>query len=385
MHSEKIHNSVLVLFVLTNRVAVPVVSTEWGAMPVIKPINLVITAILAIVVAGGEPLLTPGAVQAQDMRQAYPQEILQKDAGRLETAIRKIADIGIRPSLKPNEQQVFDRIDFQFPLPKRNDYYLNFYAYLHKGRSVVVMPVLSLKIMEDLATAYAWLFYNNYSLSTVDLYFTMLQHRPRRKFRNGTYPPLLDALGIPKNALDNPQVDKLSLSFRNEAFAFILLHEMGHILFRHKGYDEITKAQARADETQSDRFALNVLERTGTPPLGAVLFFQAQFYSMPHKGEFKSEDAWQDYLHKRSTHPLTGDRLKDMARYISGPLADRRPNEKVIWKFIGQGLTTIIGILNDVELQRCMKLVAQNSPIEILLPRRQVASLQMNENCIGRR
>ena len=337
--------------------------------------GVLFTAALAVLLCSLRPAL------AQDLSKIYEPSILKKDGKRLETAVRKIFHIGIKPSLTADERKKFDRVEFRFPYPKNDDYFLNFFAYAQDGRSVVVMPVLSLKILEDLATAYAWLYHNGYSLSTIDTYFTMLQHRPRREFTNGIYPPLLHALAIPKTALKDPKVDKLSLSFRNEAYAFILLHELGHILFKHRGYDEITKAQARADETQSDRFALDVLEKSRTPPMGAVLFFQAQFYSMPHRGEFKSDDAWQDYLHKKATHPLTGKRLKDMVRYITGPLADRRPNERMIWQFIGQGLTKIIKVLEDADLQKCVTLVAEKAPLDILLPRKQIAKVQMEKYC----
>ncbi len=326
-------------------------------------------------------LILSGPALAQDLGRIYNLSELRKDKSRLETAIRKIFDIGIKPSLTANEKRALDRVAFEFPLPKSDDYFLNFYAYARDGRPVVVMPVLSLKILEDLTTAYAWLYRNGYSLSTIDIYFTMLEHRSLQEFPNGQYPPLLEALGVPRNALKDPKVDKLSLSFRNEAFAFILLHELGHIFFKHRGYDEITKSQARADETQADRFALGILERTGTPPLGAVFFFQAQFYSLPHRGAFSSEDKWQDFLHEKATHPLSEERLKDMARYITGPLADRRANEKALWRFIGRGLTKIIRILQEVDLQKCMTLVAKKAPLEILQPRREIAKGTMEKYC----
>ncbi|MGI9415742.1 MAG: hypothetical protein ACR2PM_18845, partial [Hyphomicrobiales bacterium] len=279
------------------------------------------------------------------------------------------------------EKAAFAGIRFLFPRPKPKDYVLNFYAFAKDGRAVVVMPLLSLKMLEDLTTAYAWLHRNGYSLGTIDLYFAMLHHRARKDFPGGRYPPPLEALGVPETALKDPKVDENSLAFRNEAFAFILLHELGHVLYKHKGYDEITKAQARADETRSDRFALDVLGRTGTPPLGAVMFFQAQFYSLPHRGLFASAEAWQNYMHKAATHPLTGDRIEALARYVSGDLADSRPKERDIWLFIGKGLNDIVGNLNDMDLQKCMTLVAKNAPMDILRPRKDIAHAQMERIC----
>jgi hypothetical protein len=60
------------------------------------------------------------------------------------------------------------------------------------------------------------------------------------------------------------------------------------VLFRHKGQAKITKAETRADEFQSDRFAFEVVARSATPPMGAVFYFQAQVYRFRHRGEFPS-------------------------------------------------------------------------------------------------
>jgi len=320
-----------------------------------------------------------GAV-ARDLTGAYPSADLKKDGERLGQRVRQLFDV-IKPSLTDAEREKLKDVVLYFPEPRKGDYFLNFYAVSQDGRAVVVLPMLSLKVLEDLATAYAWLYANGYSLSTVDLYFAMLQHRDKDNFPGGEYPLLLEALGIPDAAWEDPRVDRLSLSFRNEALAFILLHELGHILFAHKGYDEVTRAQARRDETQSDRFALDVLARTGTPPLGAVMFFQAQFYSLPTRGEFDTPADWQDYLHKRATHPLTEDRLRDLSRYISGRLAESRPREFAIWRFIGLGLDQIIAVLRDAELQECIIRVAKEAPLDILRPRRRTAAGYMARYC----
>jgi hypothetical protein len=243
------------------------------------------------------------------------------------------------------------------------------------------MPILSLKVLEDMATAYAWLYHNGMSLSTMDLYFAMLRHQRRANLPGGKYPPLLATLGIPANALDDQRIDKLSLEFRNQVFAFVLVHELGHILYRHKGYDEITKARARADEVASDRFALDVLARTQTAPLGAILFFQSQVYSDPHRGEFADRKAWEQYLLTKSTHPLTTDRIAAMADHIEGPLARGRVKEKAIWLGIALQLRQIIRTMENVPLQRCTARVAATADLSILKPRREIARDDFERIC----
>jgi Peptidase family M48 len=253
-----------------------------------------------------------------------------------------------------------------FPMPQTNDHVLNFYAGEIGGAATVVLPLQSLKLVEDLTTAFAWLYVNKSSLGTLDLYFAMLQRKPMSFFGPAGKRDLLTAIGAPENVLSDKRGDKLSLSLRNEAFAFILVHELGHLLFKHKGLAGITPAQARADEVQSDAFALNVLARTGTPPLGTVLFFQTQIFSLPHRGEYKTAREWQTYLQTASTHPLSVDRIRAMAQIISGPLADQRTTERAIWQDIGTKLDAVATILADVDLHNCMTRVAAKAPIALL-------------------
>ena len=302
------------------------------------------------------------------LSEMYPTEVLQNDAKRLRTAVGKIYDLGIKPSLSSSELRGIGQVEFQFPMPSPGDDPLNFYAYRNGRKAIVVMPVLSLKALEDLTTAYAWAQVNGFRQSTIDLYYAALRHRPISKFPDQKYTDVLTALGIPHDAYKQPGVDSLSLSLRNEAYAFIIAHELAHVLYRHKGYAEITKAQARADEVESDRFALDVLARTATPPLGAVFYFQAQIYRFRHRGEFRTSNAWSNYLMTVATHPMAVDRLKSMASYISGPLADRRGREKQLWKDIGGLVKQLAVLLEDGDLALCIARVAAKAPWHVLKP-----------------
>ena len=316
-----------------------------------------------------------------DVSGMYPRAELEKAAPRLSAVLTKIYDLGVKPYLTPDERSSLGDFGFRFPLPSPSDEVLNFYADDAGGKPVVVMPILSLKVVEDMATAYAWLYQNVMSLGTIDLYFSMLRHKPKGDLPGGTFPPLLATLGIPANALEDQRIDKLSLGFRNQVFAFVLVHELGHILYKHKGYDVITKAQARADEVESDRFALDVLARTQTVPLGTILFFQAQVYSHPHRGEFPDRKAWQQYLLTTSTHPLTVDRIAAMADYIEGPLARGRVKETAVWRSIAVKLRGMIRIMEDEPLQRCTARVAAAADLSILKPRQDITREDFERIC----
>lgn len=320
--------------------------------------------------------------RATELADMYSRDVLAADAARLENAVRKIYSLGLAPTLTAAEKASLSAVTLQFPMPRPGDDPLNFYATTDAaGRAAVVMPILSLKALEDMATAYAWVHTRGLRASTIDLYFAMLRHRPPDRFPGGRYTDILTALAIPNNATDDKAVDRLSLSLRNEAIAYILGHELGHILFRHKGYGEITRQQARDDEIQSDRFALDVMARSATPPLGAVLYFQAQVYRFRHRGEFLTPLAFDDYLMTVATHPMTVDRLEALARHISGPLAERRGRERAIWVGIGQQLAQVAQVLRDGELARCIAKVAAEAPWDALRPSRSDQRAALEKAC----
>jgi hypothetical protein len=316
-----------------------------------------------------------------DVSSMYARSELEEAAPRLTAAVTKIYDLGVKPHLTPDELSRLRDFGLRFPLPSPSDEVLNFYADEAGGKPIVVMPILSLKVVEDMATAYAWLYHNGMSLGTIDLYFSMLRHKPKGDLPAGKYPPLLATLGIPTNALQDAKIDQLSLSFRNQAFAFVLVHELGHILHKHKGYNLITKAQARADEAEADRFALDVLARTQTAPLGAILFFQAQVYSHPHRGEFADRQSWQEYLLTTSTHPLTVDRIAAMGDYIEGPLVHGRVKEMALWSSIVVKLRAMIRIMEDEPLQRCTARVAAAADLSVLKPRKDIPREEFARIC----
>ena len=315
---------------------------------------------------------TPGGAYT-DM---YPQDELLKDWQRLKKAVTGIYQKGFEPFMTAKERRALQDVELRFELPQDGDDLLNFYATFEAGRPVVVLPVLSLKVMEDVTTAFAWLYHNNLDLSKIELYFTMTRFRQR----GGRFPAILPALGVPPNALKDKRVDDLSLRLRNEAFAFILAHELGHIYYRHRGYADITKEQARADEIQSDRFALDLMGRTKTPPMGPFLFFQSQVYRFPHRGEFRSDREWSKYLRSVSTHPMSTERIDVIATYAKS-LARTRRSESQIWDFVGRGLEKIGRDLEDLDLQRCLSKVARNVGFEVLKPSRTFDRQIMLEHC----
>jgi hypothetical protein len=310
----------------------------------------------------------------------YSRAELDAEAVRLRNAVIKIYEIGIKPSLTAEEKRALGAFEFSFPFPKPGDDLLNFAA-TTDGR-LLIMPVMSLKMLEDLTTAYAWRYYKRDSLGAIDLYFAMLRYRDERDFPGAQYPPILQALGVPKDANEQAtKVDEMSLSLRNEAFAFIIVHELGHIRFKHKPTDQISARQSTADELEADQFALDVLARTKTPALGASLIFQAQIYSLLHRHEFPSRKAWQDYVSNAMTHPMSVDRIRAMADFMRGPLARSRPAEAHLWRDIGLALREKSETLDDEDIARCIVRAAKQADLAILAPQGNKEGAELTLGC----
>jgi hypothetical protein len=334
------------------------------------------TVILLILIA------CPAIAAHPALAQIYSEADVAGDAVRLRNAVHKLYALGIKPVLTPGEIRALGDFEFDFPLSKDGDDILDFSA-TTDGR-YLQMPVMSLKALEDLATAYAWLTENRKSLGTIDLYFAMLRYRDPSAFAGGRHPKPLDALGVPADAYKTSKtVDDISLRLRNEAFAFIMAHELGHIRFRHRPVNELTARQARADEVEADRFALDIFARTGTGVLGPILYFQAQVYRLVHRHEYASDAQWRDYVKSAMTHPVSLERIKEMIGFIEGPLIRARPGEVRFWRQTATMLQGIAHTLEDIDLGRCIVRVAKAADPAILKPRAGAEAAEIMRRCRG--
>ena len=251
-------------------------------------------------------------VAAQGVSKMYDRAAVAREQARLESRIREIYVRAFEPSLTPEERRALSGVIFQVPLdgdPVYGDHDPVLGYYSDSRTRVVTMPAISLLFFEELCVAMAWLQVNGYRLETVEEYVAMLKYKDARAF-GGRYAAPLKALGIPVNAVSDPKVNDLSLRFRNTGYAFILGHELGHIRYQHAGYDGVPLAVSQANERQADRFGLDLMRRTSTIPMGAMLFFQAGIYYFDNRADFPSDAAWQAYLSRSATHPLTVDRLE---------------------------------------------------------------------------
>jgi hypothetical protein len=294
------------------------------------------------------PVLLAGASATRaDSNGLYDTPTLQAWHARYSRSMERILVEGILPRLSEKERRVLTGITLDLPL--RDDVLINFYA----EERTVVLPVSALKLLDDLSIAYAWLWANNYQLEPVEEYVAMLKHKKAGDFPGGRYPDPLAALKIPPTALDDGRVNGLSLRLFNSARAFVLAHELAHIYYRHSG-------RSIANEEEADRFAMDIMRRTSTVPMGVVLFFQATAL-------------W--FQDGPSTHPLNGQRLRVLARRLDGMAGDfAQPGrgaaddtERI--RFIGRGLERVADYLDDTDMQRCVADSASKASPAILRPR----------------
>lgn len=158
-------------------------------------------------------LLMSTAAPAKDLSGLYDPATLSYWQTRYPVSTRKIFDQVILPVLAVEEKQRLSGVQLDFPLHAEGDSKgqpLAFYRPVDQSR--VVMPIFSLKFLDDLCTAYAWLQVKGYSLETISDYTAMLKYKD---FPAGRYPQPLKALHIPDDALKDKEVDELALGLRH--------------------------------------------------------------------------------------------------------------------------------------------------------------------------
>jgi hypothetical protein len=264
----------------------------------------------------------------------YSDATLQYWAPRYEKSTTRIYNEVIRPVLTQKDKEFIDKhMDLRFPLYPLDEMKRHPLAYYRLGKRIE-MPIHSLKFLDDLCTAYAWLQINGFGLETISEYTAIL------KYGNIKAPPPLEALGIPPNALNNPEVDALALGHFVTARTFILLHEMGHLLYNHHSD---TPQESIRNEQQADQFAISTMNLTGLTPLGMIVFFMADAH-------------WSSYPPEPGTHPLSGSRLKELARNIRDP------------QMVGK-IDSLSRLLDDPEIRAGFVLTGKAGNLDALRPR----------------
>ena len=98
-----------------------------------------------------------GPAAAQDLADLYDPRALDADQDRYASRLDELLRVRLWSFFTSEEQAAFGALQLQVPLVGESGTPFDFYAVGSGGAARVVMPVLSLKFVEDLSLAYAWL------------------------------------------------------------------------------------------------------------------------------------------------------------------------------------------------------------------------------------
>jgi hypothetical protein len=296
-------------------------------------------------------LSAPAAAAGQGL---YSDDQLNEDKERYAKRFEFLLDKGLRDFMTPAERHALQGVVIQHPL--RGPDPLSFKSAVVEGTPTVRAPLESIKFIEDLSIVYAWRYQNKYSLEPIDEYLAMLKYRPAGDFPGGRLPDPLTALGVPPKIWESdPQVDDLSLRFRNTAWAFVLAHELGHLRFGHATTD-VSPEEMQNQEEAADKFAADLLNRSGTIPMGMILWFQATAGFLPNRSDYPSDAAYLEWLRTEASHPVNGHRLGNLASIMhSQANAEADPNRADVLEFIAVRLAAIGETLEDPDMQQLIR------------------------------
>jgi hypothetical protein len=259
-------------------------------------------------------LISPIAHAQFGLGDLYSNKILRHWQGRYPQNIQWNFDNLVLGKLTPRERRRVGNVKLDFPLHARaelRNHPLQFYA----QSNTITVPILSVRFFDDITQVWGYLWSNNDNMELVGDYLAMLKYRDPADFPGGRFPAPLEALNISRDAWKHdPKMDDVSQKALKSAIVWILAHELAHIYYRHPGYGPgVTRQQAQANEAEADRFANMIMRRIGVAPIGVLQFFMAMSHLEPGRGDFANDAAWQRYLQKKATHPLTARRLTAMA------------------------------------------------------------------------
>ena len=249
----------------------------------------------------------------------------------------------------------------------------SFYASVAEKK--IYVPISAIKFIDDVSIAAAWLERNNYSLETLIDYISILKYGVNR-FPPGQVPDPIKALHVPEKAYEQDQwVDELSQKILKSIMVWILGHELGHIIYQHPPYKDVSFSTSQQCEKEADAFATDMFRRIGTAPAGMVILFTLFTSFFRHRGDFSNDTDWEKYL-RDSTHPVSNERLLLIANeFLKNPetFVGAEPNvfkATQLVTTIGKEAKKIAEIMNSSKMQIFLTARALSVDINSLHPRR---------------
>jgi hypothetical protein len=292
------------------------------------------------------------AFAAGGVNDMYPHEALVMSQGRCERQVGKLFSYGLWEVMNGTEKRALSGVRIEVPLKGNGP--LDAFSYTKAGVPTVVIPVLSLKFIEDLSVVYAWRHVSGYSLQPIDIYLAMLKYRRPADFPGGRIPDPLTALGVPPHILNQDKsVNALSLRFRNSAWSFILAHELGHLRFGHPGNKQVPPEVSQRNEMEADDFAVSLLSRSDTIPMGMILWFKVSIAYFKNRADFCTDAAYREWMLSEATHPVSPERLLHLAKALNQAAQESLSPEKAkAMRFIAGKSAEMAKIVSDPDIQR---------------------------------
>lgn len=294
---------------------------------------------------------------------------------RYRKSMPKVLDVLRSNGLSQSEQAVVRKIDLVLPLshadlPDKLRAGVSgdpFTFFSVSEQATIYLSVTSTLFVQDLSKAYAWLFYNNCTAEPLADYLAMLKYHRPGEFPGGRYPTPLEVLNIPEGTFDDSDdkdtpVEALALALFNEARAFIIGHELGHIRYKHAGGDKVDAAKAQQNESQADSYALKMLTTTQTVPLGAYLLFFAWTNYLPNRWDFASDQEWQAELDE-STHPWTPARMQAIANGLTQSAALYPAKDRLAVASIATDMAKLAEVVADPASQQSVKVAGEGATV----------------------
>lgn len=296
-------------------------------------------------------VLPAPAARAQDVATLYTVQQVQAIGATYAPNLRRVWSDDFIAKLSPAERKAAAGLRLELPPFGRSRAPLEFYSVPSEGR--VVLPLASVKFLDDIAVAHAYYEHAGCDIGAVSDYAAALRFSRRAPAGSP-----LAALGVPPSALTDAYVDKVAMNALKSTVFFVMAHEFGHLLHRHRPYAELDAAQAQQQEAQADDFALDVMRRIGVPPVALGFFFLVASRLEPSPGDFDTPAQFEAYVQGTTTHPLSAARLTNVADRLAGnapAFARLEPNATEVaaqLKHIAGSLRTIADGLDDRRMRR---------------------------------
>jgi hypothetical protein len=304
-----------------------------------------------------------GSAHAKDVSSMYSGEVLSASQMTYRENVEWNWTNVLKAKLTSYERKRLDRVSIQLPLLGEGASRGNPFAIYQSGRGpgrAIVLPIMTLRFLDDLTIATAWLGANKYSLESLTTYVAYLKHASAESFAGGRFPQPLIVMGVTREkALADPKVDDVAQKLFKSLIVWLLAHELGHVLYA----DDLIKSNGLQEmaEQEADVFAMELMRRIGVAPFGIAGYFNLLSQWQPLQAEFPSKAHWIEYRLTKGVHPVSEPRLLNLSRLVE------QRGEKESWpeRYISRSLRQTADLVETGSILR-----PKTFDLDLLNPRR---------------